>query len=505
MSPSAINSTACKLDALLAGFAPPTSLDLTLKDMSQDSRQITPGSAFLAVSGSREHGFHYANDAVTRGASVILVDAACKEEVTTFEGVPVVRVAKLAEHISEMAGRLFGEPSKALWVAGVTGTNGKTSCAWWLQQLLNGGGIASASLGTLGIAKNTEIRAQADGLTTSDAVELQRKLALLRSEGLESVVMEVSSHGLSQHRVDGVAMDLAIFTNLTQDHLDYHGDLVSYGQAKSRLFQLPGLAQSLINIDDAFGRQLLSSLPNSVESFTYSVVNPNADFYALQSNSYPGLMVDLKTPWGQVSLSNPNIFGDYNLTNLICVAAAAAIKGVGLDLIRQAALELTPVPGRLQRASSQDDDISVVVDFAHTPDAVAKTLAALKPATSGNLWVVLGAGGDRDRSKRPLMAKAAMEFADCLIVTSDNPRTESPEQIAQDLVSGVESKDSVEVILDRGQAIAEVVGRAKPGDCIAILGKGHESYQLVGERKLPFSDVAVVQQALDARRRVVAQ
>jgi len=488
-----------QLDALLAGFATPTNMDLSLTNMSLDSRQTGPGSAFLAIPGSRVHGAQYIGDASARGASVILLDALYQEDVKEVDQIPVVRVERLAEHASEIAGRLFGEPSKGLWVAGVTGTNGKTSCAWWLQQLLNCSGIPSASLGTLGIAEKNEITTQEGELTTADAVELQRNLASLKKKGLESVVMEASSHGLSQHRVDGIAMDLAILTNLTQDHLDYHGNLDAYAGAKGRLFNLPGLAQSLINIDDTFGRQLVSLSPNSVESFTYSLKDPDADFYVLHGASYPGLVAQLQTPWGEISLSNPDIFGDYNLANLICVAAAAAIKGVDADTISEAVQRLTPVPGRLQRVSSQIHDIDVVVDFAHTPDAVTKTLSALKTATRGSLRVLLGAGGDRDLQKRPLMTQAALDHADFLVITNDNPRSESPEAIAQDLMLGVRDKGHAKVSLDRGEAIADAIAQAKPGDCIAILGKGHEEYQIFGERKLPFSDVKVAREAL-ARR-----
>lgn len=490
-----------KLNTLLAGFAEPTSIDVGLNNISQDSRLVAPGSAFLAIPGTREHGAQFIDDAVARGASAVLLDAQYPEPVSSTAGVPIVRVEKLAEHASELAGRLFGEPSKALWIAGITGTNGKTSCAWWLQQLLNECGIPSASLGTFGIAEQEEIHAQADGLTTADAVELQRKLGLLRDKGVESVVMEVSSHGLSQHRVDGVAMDLAIFTNLTQDHLDYHGSLEAYASAKGRLFELPGLTQSLINIDDPIGRKLEGALTASIESFTYSLANPKADFYALRRSSYPGLSVELRTPWGDLSLSNPDIFGEYNLENLISVAAAAAIKGVEADAIRQAVLKLTPVPGRLQRVSSQADDVDVVVDFAHTPDAVAKAVSVLKPTTKGRLWVLLGAGGDRDSEKRPLMARAALDRADFLVITNDNPRTESPEAIAEGLMSGVQDKSNVKVTLDRGDAIAEVVEIAQPGDCIAILGKGHEAYQIIGEKKFPFSDAKVALEALEQRRK----
>lgn len=490
----------CKLDALLSGFAPASDVGLSFAHISQDSRKVIPGSLFLAVPGSQKHGAEYIDDAIAQGAAAVLVDLPGSEKITWRGEVPVVQVHGLAEHASEIAGRLYAEPSKALWVAGITGTNGKTSCAWWLQQLLNLSGAYSASLGTLGTAIGAEIIPDADGLTTADAVGLQRRLAELKNEGLDSVVLEVSSHGLDQHRVDGVAFDLAIFTNLTQDHLDYHGDLDSYASAKKRLFDLPGLNQSLINIDDEFGRKLAALQSDSVELFTYSLFSADADFHILSDVQYPGISADVVTPWGSVGIVNSSIFGEHNLSNLLCVIAAAAIKGVSLDQISQGISQLSPVPGRLERVSGDQDDVEVIVDFAHTPDAVSKTLESLKRVSRGRRWVLLGAGGDRDRSKRPLMAKAASAFADRLIVTNDNPRGEDPGSIACDLISGVEQDASVEIILDRGEAIFSAIERAAPGDCIAILGKGHESYQIIGSEKLPFLDAEVAVAALEKRR-----
>lgn len=488
-----------QLDYLLSGIADPTSMDLQLANITQDSRRVTQGTAFIAVPGSRKHGASYIEDAVENRASVILLDAEFTGGLREVE-VPVVRVSRLAEQVSTIAGRLFDEPSQALWVAGITGTNGKTSCAWWLQQLLNHSGIPSASLGTLGVAEGGKISGQMDGLTTSDAVELQRKLAELKSRGLESVVMEVSSHGLAQHRVDGVSVDLAIFTNLSQDHLDYHGDMETYARAKRRLFELPTVTHCLINIDDDFCLNLAGSLPGGLKIYTYSTSNPDADFYAHQAECYPGLSAQLTTPWGEVQLANAAIFGEFNLSNLICVSAAAAIKGVSLNKIGASVSQLTPVPGRLQRVSTMADGFDVLVDFAHTPDAVRKTLSVLRPLTKGNLWVVLGAGGDRDPGKRPLMASAAMELADHLVITNDNPRNEKPSNIARDLLSGIREQSSMEVMLDRGAAITSVIARAAEGDCIAILGKGHEDYQIVGDEKRPFSDANVAIEALAKRR-----
>ena len=489
-----------QLATLLAGVAPPHNLNLAIADLSLDSRKVVPGGLFLAIPGSRGHGSEHIDDAIARGACAVLVDQPGSSELSWRQNVPLLPVDQLAARASLIASRFFGEPSAALWVAGITGTNGKTSCAWWLQQLLNFGGIAAASLGTLGVVRGSTARTGGPGLTTADAVDLQRELKFLLEEGVEAVAMEVSSHGLVQHRVEAVQFDLAIFTNLTQDHLDYHGDLQSYAGAKRRLFEFPGLSQCLINLDDEMGRQLVATLPSSLQIYTFSLQDNSADFYALTDREGAGLSAEIDTPWGSFSLRHERIFGRHNLANLICISAAAAIKGMELETIAERISELSPVPGRLELLSEPDDDIRVFVDYAHTPDAVAKTLHSLRPTTTGKLHAVLGAGGDRDRAKRPLMARAALDNADFLTITSDNPRSEDPATIARDMQAGLRASDRVEVILDRQQAIDSAIYRAAPGDCLAILGKGHENFQLIGDQRLPFSDAVTGRTALQSRR-----
>ncbi len=497
-----MTATAPRLNALLAGLALPsqTGLDIVLSDLVLDSREVSPGSLFVAIPGRQSDGRNFIDQALQRGARAVLVESVAAQETRWRGDVPLVPVEHLAANLGQLASQFFGDPSRLMWIAGITGTNGKTSIAWWMQQLLAACGLASASLGTLGIARGSDIRELPGGLTTGDAVSLQRQLAKLHEEGIEALAMEVSSHALDQHRVSRVSFDVAIFTNLSQDHLDYHADMAAYGAAKRRLFDMPDLAHALINTDDAFGRQLASDLQPGIEVLTYGVVAGDADIRVADRIDQPGITARVATPWGELDLINPHIVGDFNLANLLAVVGAAGIKGLDLSAISAAVTQLGPVPGRLQAVASAADDIRVLVDFAHTPDAIAQVLQAVARQKSGRMHCVLGAGGDRDRSKRPQMTAAACRHADSLVLTSDNPRSEDPVRIIDDMAAGLPADFVAHRIADRAEAISRAITAAAPGDVVVILGKGHERYQQIGNQRLPFSDQDIAEQALARRR-----
>lgn len=486
------------LDQLLAGLTSVGGdLDMPIADMHLDSRQVGAGDLFLAAVGDRQDGRDYIDDAIGRGARAVVAESA-GDEIEWRDEVPVIPLPDLRSKISEISARFFDHPSRHIKVVGITGTNGKTSCSWWLRELLQAGGWQAAAMGTLGMVGGTLEPADSQ-LTTPDAVTVQRRLAALRSQGMQAAIMEVSSHGLEQHRVDAVAFDLAILTNLSADHLDYHGDMASYGRTKARLFHLPGLKQALINLDDAFGRGLSREIGAGCRLLTYGVESRDADIRMLEADFRSGIRARLVTPWGEAEFANPHLFGAYNLANLLAVLGAACALGQPLAGSAAGIADLTPVPGRLEEVAGPLDDISVVVDFAHTPDAVASALASLRQATRGKLIAVLGAGGNRDRAKRPQMAAAAGRYADLVILTADNPRDEDPVAIAEEMAGGL-TGDQYRILPDRQEAIEAAVKWAESGGCVAILGKGHETSQVLGNESRPFSDQACGRRALAMRR-----
>jgi UDP-N-acetylmuramoyl-L-alanyl-D-glutamate--2,6-diaminopimelate ligase len=385
---------------------------------------------------------------------------------------------------------------------GVTGTNGKTSCAWWLTQLLGDVGQNPGLIGTLGCGvwnKNKGIELRETGYTTPDAKLLQKILAEFAEQGASHVVMEVSSHGLQQGRVSAITFSSALFTNLSHDHLDYHGTMEEYGAAKARLFHFPGLKHAIINLDDDFGRKLISQI-TKVPVLSYSVANPAADIYVknIQLDA-SGLCGELVTPWGQAKLIAP-IVGDFNVANLLGVIAVLCAEGFDFTEVVAATKNLQAPPGRLQRvvADAVSNEIDVFVDFAHTPDALDKVLSTLKKQTRHHLWCVFGCGGDRDSSKRAVMGQVVSRLADHGVVTSDNPRSENPQAIIDQIVSGMAQGNSA-VIADRKMAILYAVHHAVAGDVVLIAGKGHENYQEIKGNKIPFSDAHEAAMALRER------
>ena len=434
-----------------------------IEGITSDSRRVEPGSLFLACQGESANGADYIPKAAEQGAVAVLVN----EHQQVQSQLPVIVVEGLEQRLAELAGRFYGNPSQSLHVVGITGTNGKTSCSHFIAQALQQLNHKTAVVGTNGYGFLGALHQASH--TTPDAVYLQGLLANMLEEGAESVVMEVSSHALDQKRVAGVDFDIAVFTNLTRDHLDYHGDMASYGDAKGRLFREYGIKQAVINLDDPFSRTLLQQIDADVEVIGYGMELANdcscGQIWVEDSClSLAGTEVSLQTPVGQVAFSVP-VLGKFNLHNLMATVAVLLAKGIEVADIQSAMAGLQGVEGRMQPIDPQSSDKLVVVDYAHTPDALEKTLLALRNHCHGKLWCLFGCGGDRDRGKRAQMAAVAEKFADSVLVTSDNPRSERPEDIIKEILQGFSKPDAVTVEVDRRSAIQQVLKMAKAWRC----------------------------------------
>ncbi len=455
-----------------------------LSGITEDSRRVAPGALFCAVTGSVQDGHRYLADAQRRGAAAALVTRPADLPVPQV----VVRDSRVA--VALAAAEWFGRPAEGLTIVGVTGTNGKSTTVALIRHLLNARGDA-ASIGTVGAFDAAGTELPGHGLTTPGAVELQGMLAELRQRGARTVVMEASSHALDQRRLSGLALAAAVYTNLTHDHLDYHGDLSAYFAAKARLSALVrdgGL--EVVNLDDR-AWEALEHAPR-LRRLTYGIVpgaNVRADAIAL---SPQGTRFTLMGPGGSAPVRLP-LVGAFNISNALAAAATAAGLGHALDAIARRLADAPQVPGRVERIVSAP--FSVIRDYAHTPDALERVIAALRPLTPGRLIVLFGAGGDRDRAKRPVMGSIAAAGADVAVVTSDNPRTEDPDAIIDDIEQGMDGTAHLR-ITDRREAIARVLALARPGDCVLLAGKGHETYQVIGTEKLPFDERAIVLEAL---------
>jgi UDP-N-acetylmuramoyl-L-alanyl-D-glutamate--2,6-diaminopimelate ligase len=457
-----------------------------IERLTSDSRRCAPGAAFFAYPGEKADGRAYIADAARRGASGVLWEAggfAWRDEWR----VPNVAVDGLKQRASQIAAEFHGHPSRALWMCGVTGTNGKTSSSQWLAAVLSRAGSKAAVIGTLGSGYPGALQSSSN--TTPDALELQEELARFRAEGARAVAMEVSSHGLEQGRVAGVQFACALFTNLSQDHLDYHGTMQAYGEAKARLFTMPGLQAAVVNVDDPFGLELARRLEGRVRILGYGFASRKTREWLRAEED-----TNVASSWGRARLRTGQL-GRFNLSNALGVLGCLIVNGVPFEQAVRLLDDLPPVPGRMQPLGERP---LVVIDYAHTPDALEKVLTALRPVAArrgGCLVAVFGAGGDRDASKRPLMGAAAARLADRVIITSDNPRSEDPLQIVLQ-VRG-DTKSAIEP--DRGNAIASAIAASAPEDVVLIAGKGHEDYQEIAGRRLPFSDAEAARAALQAR------
>ncbi len=458
---------------------------LSVTGISDDSRAVCAGDLFVAVRGEASDGHDYVAAAAASGAVAILAERDVAADV------PVLVADDLKRQRSAVADLVYAQPSAALTCVGVTGTNGKTSIACYVAELAARLGRPAGYMGTIGWGEPGALSAAS--LTTESAIMVQARLADFRDRSLDWAVLEVSSHALDQHRVDAVRFNYAVFSNLSRDHLDYHGDFESYGRAKARLFRFPELAAAVINLDDDFGRALAQELAGAVEVLGYGEdVAASIRWSELDYHS-AGVRGCFHTPWGDARFELP-LFGDFSVANAAAALAVLCHSGCSLPDVVAALATLTPVPGRVEFFTGAP---TLVVDYAHTPDALAKMLASLRPhladaeGEKSRLICLCGSGGDRDRGKRPLMAAAACEHADEVWLTSDNPRSEDPAAIIDDMLQGVPANASVQVCVDRREAIEAAVRSAGAGDLVVIAGKGHEDYQEVNGQRLPFDDRAI--------------
>ena len=474
---------------------------VTPRGLAADSRAIARGDVFLAYPGERTDGRRFVADAVARGAAAVVWERdgfAWPADIM----LPNLSASGLKALAGPLAAEVYRHPSQRLWTVGVTGTNGKTSCSQWIAQALAGEGRKSAVVGTLGLGYPGELEENPN--TTPDAVALQRALARFVDDGAQAVVMEASSIGIDQSRVEGVRFACALFTNLSRDHLDYHGDMERYAQAKLRLFRSPGLAHAVLNLDDALGVRIAQDRAGTGVARTgYSLWAGAAAAGGLEhwleahdlELSSAGAKFTLVTSVGRAELATA-LVGRFNVANVLGVIGVLLAAGLSLDAAVRAAGRLEPPAGRMERLGGGDRPL-VVVDYAHSPDALDKCLGALRDVArgqGGRLISVFGCGGDRDRGKRPQMGEAASRHADLVWLTSDNPRGEDPLAIIGEIRPGVSVPHEVRV--DRRDAIREAIAAARAGDVVLLAGKGHEPYQEIAGRRLPFSDADEARQAL---------
>ncbi|MEO0012051.1 MAG: hypothetical protein RLZZ535_440 [Cyanobacteriota bacterium] len=462
-------------------------LDLEVNRVCTNSHACQQGDLFIGMPGTRVDGGEFWSSATNQGAIAAVITPAAAQKQPPSGDACVIQTDDMIATCSAIAAAFNDYPSQKLGMIGVTGTNGKTTTSHLIEYFLLQAQHPTAMLGTL--YTRWQGYSQTASHTTPFAVDLQSQLADAVKAGNNYAVMEVSSHALAQGRVKGCGFEVAVFTNLTQDHLDYHRDMEDYFQAKSLLFSAEYLqGRAVINLDDDYGKRLIAQL-DSERVWTYSVDDRDADLYTSNLDYQPtGVSGVLHTPQGEIAFNSP-LVGQFNLANLLAAAGAVLHLGVDLQLIADSLPNFAGVPGRMERVQlGSDQDINVIVDYAHTPDSLENLLKAARPFISGKMICVFGCGGDRDRTKRPLMGKIAAQLADLAVVTSDNPRTENPEQILKDVVAGIPDTVKPLVIGDRAKAIATAIKNAQPGDGVLIAGKGHEDYQILGTEKIHFDD-----------------
>lgn len=496
------------IKTLLQGFVDADLLaasdDVKISGLAVDSRRAKKDDLFFACQGVAAHGMKFAGAAVQQGATAVLWDE-CSSEQEAIEKlsrqVSCLPCDDLKMKIGKIADRFYQQPSAQLKVTGITGTNGKTSVAHFIAQCMDEADKRCGILGTLGNGFPNELKMT--GLTTPDAVSVHRDLEMLRANKATNVAMEVSSHGLDQGRVNGVLFDSAVFTNLSQDHLDYHQTLTAYAEAKRQLFFMPGLNAAVINLDDDYGRVLAKECKSRLSVWGYSTQSSFDDWQdyadcfvqAVNVNAVAkGFELCIKTSKGDGDLLLP-LLGDFNVSNVLSALSVLLINGMSVERALKKLAKVSSVAGRME-VIAFDNQPAVVVDFAHTPAALEAACKALKTHFDGQLWCVFGCGGDRDRSKRPLMANIAEKYADHVVVTSDNPRSENPQKIIDEVVTGFADDSKVKVVLDRRNAIAYAISQAQENDVVLLAGKGHERVQIVANEMLEFDDCVIAKECL---------
>ncbi|WP_347358071.1 UDP-N-acetylmuramoyl-L-alanyl-D-glutamate--2,6-diaminopimelate ligase [Bdellovibrio sp.] len=491
------------LFSILPGIPENAFAHIEVTGVFNDARLVTPGSVFVAIRGSKLDGHSFLADAVAKGAAALVVEDRSQVP-ANFDGV-VLQVPNSREVLDILASRFYWDPGQELFCVGVTGTNGKTSVTYMTEAILNHGKIPTGVIGTVNHHLGEKV--WPSEMTTPDPVFLQRRLREFRAEGAMAVAMEVSSHALDQKRVDSVPFNTVIFTNLTRDHLDYHQTMENYLEAKQRLFtdllwkthKRPCFA--IINTADKYGRRLRVADPAVL--WTYGAKDSDIRYEIIKMD-FALTHFKVWTPMGESEVKLP-MSGTHNVMNALAALGAGLSAGLPLSVCVEALNSFTGVPGRLQSVPN-DKDLSVFVDYAHSPDALENVLTSLNKVrenlqSEARIWTIFGCGGDRDKGKRPLMAQMALKYSDEVVITSDNPRTESPDAIIQDILTGVAAteKNKTTTIADRKEAIESTLKKARNGDVILIAGKGHEDYQIVGTQKFPFSDVKVAEEALQGR------
>ena len=483
---------------LLAELLPdvPVPPELAITGLVLDSRDVQPGDAFVAIAGFGAHGLLFAEQARAAGAGAILFEPPASEAIPA--PADAIAVPGLRARMGAMADLFHGQPSRAMAMVGVTGTSGKTSTVQLLAQAWTLLGTPSGTIGTLGAGLYGA--PVATGFTTPLVLQMHALLAQLRGAGARAVAMEVSSHALDQGRVDAVHYDVAVFSNLTRDHLDYHGDMASYGAAKAKLFARPGLRAAVINLDDAFGRELLAALPDGVRGIGTSSQGAQADVRAENvALAADGLAFELVVGDDRRTLRSP-LLGRFNIDNLVAVAGVLHAQGQTADAIAAVLARLQPIPGRMNRLGGDGVLPLVVVDYSHKPDALQQALSSLRGHLRGRLTCVFGCGGERDSGKRPQMAAIAEQASDLVVVTDDNPRGEDGDAIVADIMAGFADPAKVLVERDRRAAIERAIGAAGPHDIVLVAGKGHETYQEVAGTRHSFDDSQVAREALARHR-----
>jgi UDP-N-acetylmuramoyl-L-alanyl-D-glutamate--2,6-diaminopimelate ligase len=478
-------------------------MDREVTGVTIDSRKAQAGDLFLACQGERSHGLDYLSDLIEAGVRMVAWEPSGRyldQRSLSSHALPddllLFPVNQLSDHLSLIADRFYQHPSQEMSVIGITGTDGKTSVSHFLAQALERLTDGDCGLiGTLGSGRRNAL--VQSGYTTPDAVQVQALLAEMRDQQISNVAMEVSSHALDQGRVSNVQFSAAVLTNLSSDHLDYHGTLEAYRQAKAKLFHHHAPALAVLNLDDQFGAKLIESVAPETTLITYGF-NREAKVCGYHfERREQGFSFSVMTPWGSGEV-NAKLLGDFNASNLLAVMAILLGLGYPFERVISSLEEISPVPGRMECFKVPNSPM-VVVDFAHTPNALGQMLKALRPySKQGKLWSVFGCGGDRDRTKRPEMGSIAYQWSDHLVLTSDNPRSEDPEAILAEIKAGIPNDESVKLEVDRERAIAYALSQAKPEDVVVVAGKGHETEQILADRTIPFDDREVVKKIQEA-------
>jgi len=471
--------------------------DVQYNNIALDSRKVMPGNLFIAVPGDTADGRQFIDQAIDKGAVAVLAQQD-NLLVTSYvhNKIPIYAIHSLLNQLGDTLHQWFQKPSEKLISVGITGTNGKTSCSIFLAQALQSLNISAGVMGTIG--KGIYPHLSASGNTTPGLLDVHTTMAEWVNKNVPWALMEVTSHALCQRRVDGVQFDTALYTNMSRDHLDYHQTMEAYIEAKSQLFSFPTLKHAVINIDDDYAKVMINHLKPNVNLLTYSIKNTDADIY-LKKHTMAQKNVEawLVSPWGEGAFST-QLFGRFNLYNLLGVIGVLGAHAISINDLLAVIPQMGRVPGRMAVYGKSHEQPQVIVDYSHTPDALKNALQAIKEHGSQRIICVFGCGGDRDRGKRPLMMKVALNYADHIVVTSDNPRFENPKKIIDEVIHGVSTKDKSRITIseDRKEAIKQAILQAKPEDIVLVAGKGHENYQDIKGTKYHLDDTEEVEKAL---------